>query len=92
MAVDQLIDYTSNSYEFLTRVNAINMLKSKNLYDESLVINLLDAIYSPNKRLRGPAKKYLKELYKNKEVKSWIDKEREKELFDWQIALLNNLK
>ena len=35
MAVDQLIDYTSNSYEFLTRVNAINMLKSKNLYDES---------------------------------------------------------
>ncbi|HIK62662.1 MAG TPA: M1 family peptidase [Flavobacteriales bacterium] len=92
MAVDQLIDYTSNSYEFLTRVNAINMLKSKNLYDESLVINLLDAIYSPNKRLRGPAKKYLKELYKNKEVKSWIDKERGKELFDWQITLLNNLK
>ena len=92
MAVDQLIDYTSNSYEFLTRVNAINMLKSKNLYDESLVNNLLDAIYSPNKRLRGPAKKYLKELYKNEDVKSLIDKERKKKLFDWQITLLNNLK
>ena len=92
MAVDQLIDYTSNSYEFLTRVNAINMLKSKNLYDESLVNNLLDATYSPNKRLSGPAKKYLKELYKNEDVKSWIDKEREQKLVDWQITLLNNLK
>ena len=92
MAVDQLIDYTSNSYEFLTRVNAINMLKSKNLHDESLVNNLLGALYNPNKRLSGPAKKYLKELYKNEDVKSLIDKERKKKLFDWQITLLNNLK
>jgi aminopeptidase N len=92
MAVDELIEYTSNSYEFMTRVNAINMLKSKTLYDESLINNLLDAIYNPNKRLRSPAKKYLQLLYKNKDVKSWIDKEREQKLFDWQIALLNNLK
>ena len=92
MAVDELIEYTSNSYEFMTRVNAINMLKSKTLYDEILINNLLDAIYNPNKRLRSPAKKYLQLLYKNKDVKSWIDKEREQKLFDWQIALLNNLK
>tara|TARA_B110000116_G_C16793855_1_gene565439 strand:- start:673 stop:3072 length:2400 start_codon:yes stop_codon:yes gene_type:complete len=92
MAVDQLIEYTSNSYEFLTRVNALNMLKSKTLYDEILINNLLDALYDPNKRLRTPAKKYLQLLYKNEEVKNWIDKEFEKDLANWQIKILNTLK
>ena len=92
MAVDQLIEYTSNSYEFLTRVNALNMLKSKTLYDEILINNLLDALYNPNKRLRTPAKKYLQLLYKNEEVKNWIDKEFEKDLANWQIKILNTLK
>ena len=92
MAVDQLIEYTSNSYEFLTRVNALNMLKSKTLYDEILINNLLDALYNPNKRLRTPANKYLQLLYKNEEVKNWIDKEFEKDLANWQIKILNTLK
>ena len=92
MAVDQLIEYTSSSFEFLTRVNAISLLKSRNIYNEILVNNLLDAIYNPNKRLNKPAKKYLKELYKNEDVKSWIDKEQVGELSDWQITLLQDLK
>ena len=78
MAVDQLIEYTSSSFEFLTRVNAINLLKNRNIYNEILVTHLLDAIYNPNKRLNRPAKKYLKELYKNEDVESWIDKEQGK--------------
>ena len=92
MAVDQLIEYTSSSFEFLTRVNAISLLKSRNIYNKILVNNLLDAIYNPNKRLNKPAKKYLKELYKNEDVKSWIDKEQVGELSDWQITLLQDLK
>jgi predicted RNA-binding protein (virulence factor B family) len=92
MAVDQLIEYTSSSFEFLTRVNAINLLKNRSIYNEILVTHLLDAIYNPNKRLNRPAKKYLKELYKNEDVESWIDKEQGKKLFNWQITLLNNLK
>ncbi|SVD60996.1 uncharacterized protein METZ01_LOCUS413850, partial [marine metagenome] len=92
MAVDQLIEYTSSSFEFLTRVNAINLLKSRNIYNEILVNNLLDAIYNPNKRLSKPAKKYLKELYKNEDVKFWIDKKQGWELSDWQITLLQDLK
>lgn len=91
MAVDQLIEYTSSSFEFLTRVNAISLLKNRNIYNEILVNNLLNAIYNPNKRLNKPAKKYLKELYKNEDVKFWIDKE-EVGLSDWQITLLQDLK
>jgi aminopeptidase N len=91
MAVDQLIEYTSSSFEFLTRVNAISLLKNRNIYNEILVNNLLNAIYNPNKRLNKPAKKYLKELYKNEDVKFWIDKE-EVGLSDWKITLLQDLK
>ena len=54
--------------------------------------NLLDAMYNPNKRLNKPAKKYLKELYKNEDVKFWVDKEQVGELPDWQITLLQDLK
>ena len=92
IAIDQLIDYTSNSYEFLTRVNAIALLKSKQIYNEVLIGNLLNAIYNPNRRLNSPAKKYLKELSKNEDVKYLINLEQKKQLLNWQIILLENLK
>ena len=45
-----------------------------------------------NKHIQEIEKKYLKELYKNEDAKSLIDKEKKKKLVDWQITLLNNLK
>ena len=92
MAVDQLIEYTSSSFEFLTRVNAINLLKNRKIYNEILVAHLLSAIYNPNKRLNRPAKKYLKELCKFENVKLILEKENKKALLDWQIKILNTLK
>ena len=92
MAVEQLIEYTSSSYEFLTRVNAIKLLKNKKIYNDILVANLLDAIYNPNKRLSMPAKKYLKQLYELENVKSILVNERQKQLFDWQIKILSTIK
>ena len=78
MAVDQLIEYTSSSYEFVTRVNAIKLLKNRKIYNETLVSHLLSAIYNPNKRLNSPAKKYLKELCKFANIKLILEKEKEK--------------
>jgi aminopeptidase N len=50
----ELVDYTSNSYEFLTRVNAVNALISLNYLDENLLSNLIDAAGNANRRLAAP--------------------------------------
>jgi len=91
IAIDQLIDFTSNSYEFLTRVNAITLLESKQIYNEVLIGNLLNAIYNPNRRLNRPAKKYLKELYKKSDVKEVLRLEKQKPLDDWKLQLLDKI-
>lgn len=50
-----LVDYTSNQWEFRTRNNAFASLKSLNVCNEKLVVNLFDAMLSTNSRLAGPA-------------------------------------
>lgn len=56
----QLVKFTSNSYEFRTRGNAIAALKRINYFNEELVANLIDASLSSNGRLSGPANDLLK--------------------------------
>ncbi len=56
----ELVAYTSSSYEFRTRTNAMEVLKRLNYLDETLVANLVDASLNPNSRLAGPAKGLLK--------------------------------
>ena len=92
MAADQLIEFTSSSYEFLTRTNAIRLLQSKGIYNRDLFENLLTALYNPNRRLKNPAKKYLNELYKIPECKKWLKAEMKKEHSTEQIKLLENIK
>ncbi len=58
--IDQLVGYTSLSYEFRTRVNAINSLKALNYLDEVFIKNMVDASMSANGRLAGPAIETLK--------------------------------
>lgn len=50
-----LVAYTSNSYEFQTRIAAMNVLKKFNYFDVNLMDNCFDAIFNPNTRLSGPA-------------------------------------
>lgn len=52
--IKQLVDYTSVSFEFLTRINAAKALKELNYLDEEALGNLLEASFSFNARLRGP--------------------------------------
>lgn len=56
----ELVSLTSNSYEFRTRTNAMEVLKRLNYLDAKLAENLFDAVLNPNTRLAGPAMDLLK--------------------------------
>jgi len=60
---EELVRLTSGSYEFRTRVNAMQALKRLNWLDDELTANLVDAILNPNVRLSGPATDLLKYFY-----------------------------
>ena len=54
--LEELTSYTSSSFEFLTRVGAVNILKKFNFLNQKLINNLLDACINTNARLSAPAK------------------------------------
>ena len=68
--IDELIKYTSDNYEFRTRVDAINSLQNLNYCNEAVIINLLNAATSSNGRLAGPAKTAIKKLMENDAYKT----------------------
>jgi len=55
VALQELVDYGSKSYEFRTRQNAFEALRRCNILPLQAVTNLLDAVVSFNERLSGPA-------------------------------------
>lgn len=91
---DELVAYASQSYEFRTRVRAMEALERLHYSDDHLIQNVTDAILSPNSRLAGPAERVLVKLFKKEGVKgafaayykanTWKDwqKERLKGLVD----------
>jgi aminopeptidase N len=54
-SVAQLVDYAGISYEFMTRVNALEALKRLGYCDVPLFPGLMSAMANPNGRLRAPA-------------------------------------
>lgn len=58
--LDQLIALTSNSYEFITRGNAMAALRKINYFDEVVLKNCMDAALSNNGRLSSPAAETIK--------------------------------
>jgi aminopeptidase N len=71
-AVMELMNYCSNSYEFRTRVNAMNALKKLGLMNKELLPAFFDAILSSNGRLSGPAIDVLKYFYEQNDYKAVI--------------------
>ncbi len=65
----QIVEYTSNRYEFRTRVRAFETLERINYCDETLIANIFNAATYTNSRLGGPAKQCLKSLLKKSEYK-----------------------
>jgi hypothetical protein len=90
---DELIDYTSHSYEFMTRIRAMGALERLKYGNEALLKNLVDAILNPNNRLAGPATKALKSLMKEKpEFKEMAESYyKSTQWNDWQQGALKNI-
>jgi aminopeptidase N len=61
--IAQLVNFTSRSYEFVTRTNAMAALRRLNHFDEKLLANCMNACVSSNGRLAGPATETIKYFY-----------------------------
>ena len=62
-AMEKLVAYTSVSYEFRTRVNAAQALKRLNFFNDLLLTNLSNAMFSANSRLANPCGAVLNYFY-----------------------------
>jgi aminopeptidase N len=60
---DELVQMSSQSYEFRTRTNAMAALKRMNYFSEPLTGFLVESILSSNTRLAGPAGDLLQYFY-----------------------------
>jgi hypothetical protein len=72
-AMEQLIDMTGNSYDFLTRMNSIAALANTGLIDNAYLLNLFDALFDPNWKLSSAARGELRRLYQMEEGKKLIE-------------------
>lgn len=58
--IRELKNYTSSSYAFETRINAMNTLKRLNIFDAEIAQNILDALFYWNYKVRNAARECLK--------------------------------
>ncbi len=92
LAVVELVDLTSASFEFQTRKNAAEALKRLNYCDEALVANLFDAMLSSNTRLAGPMNAIASYFYENDSYKPYFRKVYQSRIWlDWQKEILDKV-
>jgi aminopeptidase N len=90
--INELKKYCSNSYEFITRVNAMNALKRLGFLDEELLGYLLNAGFSSNSRLANPAFEVINYFAQQSKYKSMILNYISKTKFsDFERQKLNRL-
>lgn len=90
--LDELVNYSSASYEFVTRGNAMAGLRKLNYFDEVVLENCLNAVVSSNGRLAGPAAETIKYFYAETKYKKMImDVVAAKQMKDWEREIVNRL-
>jgi len=89
---ESIVTYASSSYEFRTRVNALNALKRLNYVDDALLPHLFDALVHPNARLRGPATDFAGYLFQQSAyAKKLQDYYRARRWEPWQREILDRV-
>jgi aminopeptidase N len=68
----ELADYTTNAFEFRTRINSFGALQSLNMLNEKAINGLFDASQSNNGRLAGPAKEAIAYFGKQAKYKAMM--------------------
>ncbi len=90
---DELIDYTSKSFEFETRINAFNTLIKLNIFDDRTINNSIDAYLHWNYKLSSESVNYLKYVYSQNKGKRLIDNILKTRVFTAkQSKKISNLK
>ena len=69
---EQLVSFTSQSYEFMTRTNAMAALRRLNYFDNKVLDYCINACLSTNGRLSGPATETIKYFYAQGKYKRMI--------------------
>ncbi len=88
----KLVDYTSNSYEFRTRIAAMEAVKRLDYFDVNLLKNLLDALMSTNGRLSAPADVVLRYFYNEDLHKNAIAEYVKTQKWEpWQSAIIKRI-
>ncbi len=88
--VEKLMAYSSNSYEFRTRANAMAALKRLDYFDVSLVDNCVDGMLGNNSRLSGPASDCLTYFYSQDRYKAQISTYLASKTWNsWQLKKLD---
>ncbi len=92
-ALDKLVAFSSNSYEFMTRQNAFTSLKKLDYFDEKALANTLDAAFSNNSRLAGPATETLRYFYAKNEYRKMMDDYLvSKNWLSWQSEIVRQIQ
>ena len=71
-ALDSLVEYSGASYEFRSRLNALEALKRLNYLDDRLIGNLFDAMTHWNARLKNPATEVAQYFYQQGAYKKFF--------------------
>ena len=91
--INELIDYTSLSFEFETRINALAVLQKLNIFNEEIINNAADAFLHWNFKLSNGGFAYLQYVYQQNSGKNLIDNTLEKATFtDKQKPGIEGLK
>ena len=69
----ELKNYTSESYEFETRINAMNVLQRLNILDQDVAGNMLKGSFHWNRKISTSANESLRYFYKQNQYKEIIN-------------------
>ncbi|CAN5896933.1 hypothetical protein BH11BAC7_BH11BAC7_28190 [soil metagenome] len=91
-SIDKLVNYTSMSYEFRTRVNAAQALRRINYFDAALMKNLFSAMFSANTRLANPIGDVLNTFYNQSANRKTISDYMAMQAWDnWQRTRIGSM-
>ncbi len=90
--LDEIVDYTSISFDFETRLNALNILRKINYLDKSTARNLLLASIHWNPKLFRPAREILK-FFREQALFNLLIKEvyNNSKWNDWEIKKIKEI-
>jgi aminopeptidase N len=91
--LDELIDYSSKSFEFETRINSLATLQRLNIINDEIINNAIDGYLHWNFKLRDGAFSYLKYIYGQNSGKKLLDTIiNQRKFTDKQQGSVDNLK